>query len=187
MLFSIVAEPISHQQCRSVPFSSHPLQHLLNFFGHTWSMWKFPGQGSDLSHSSDNAVYLTHWATGHSQHFLFVDFSMMAILTKVRWYLFIVFVKFVLLFLGPNLQHMEVPRLGVELELHLSAPAPATATQDVSCICDLPHSSKLMATQILNPQSKARDWTDILMNTSQVHYLWATTGTPLFVVLIWFL
>ena len=33
-------------------------------------------------------------------------------------------------FLGLYLQHMEVPRLGVELELHLPAYATATATWD---------------------------------------------------------
>ena len=37
-------------------------------------------------------------------------------------------------FLGPRL---EVPTLGVELELHLSAYTAATATQDPSCIFDL--------------------------------------------------
>ena len=33
-------------------------------------------------------------------------------------------------FLGPHLQHMEVPRLEAELELQLPAYATATATQD---------------------------------------------------------
>ena len=31
---------------------------------------------------------------------------------------------------------------------------------------------------ILNPLSKARDWTCILLDTSWVHYCWATMGTP---------
>ena len=35
--------------------------------------------------------------------------------------------------LGPHLQHMEVPRLGVELELQLVATATATATWDLGC------------------------------------------------------
>ena len=42
-------------------------------------------------------------------------------------------------FLGPHVRHMEVPRLGVQLELQL--PAYTTATPDLSLICDLYHSS----------------------------------------------
>ena len=38
-------------------------------------------------------------------------------------------------FLGPQLKRMEVPRLGVELELQLSACATATATWDPNHIC----------------------------------------------------
>ena len=37
---------------------------------------------------------------------------------------------------------MEVPRLGVELELYLLAYTTATATWDLSCICKLHHSSR---------------------------------------------
>ena len=37
--------------------------------------------------------------------------------------------------------HMEVSRLGVELELPLSACITATITQDLSYVCDLHHSS----------------------------------------------
>ena len=46
-------------------------------------------------------------------------------------------------FLGPHLQHMEVPWLGVILgvKLELQLPASATATQDPSYVCDLHHSS----------------------------------------------
>ena len=40
-------------------------------------------------------------------------------------------------FLGLHLEHMEFPRLGVELELQLSAYATATVTPDLSHICDL--------------------------------------------------
>ena len=70
--------------------------------------------------------------------------------------------------LGPHVQHMEVPRLGVELVLQLLAYATATATWDPSSICDLHHSSQ--QPQILNPLSKARDPTLILMDISQVCY-----------------
>ena len=44
-------------------------------------------------------------------------------------------------FLGPHLQYVEVPRLGVELELQLQAYTTALATWDPSCVCDLHHSS----------------------------------------------
>ena len=49
---------------------------------------------------------------------------------------------------------MEVPRLGVELELQLLVYATATAMWDPS-LCNLHHSSQQC--QILNPLSEARD------------------------------
>ena len=52
-------------------------------------------------------------------------------------------------FLGLHAQHMEVPRLGVELELQLQAYTIATATQGLSGICNLRQSSQ--QGQILNP------------------------------------
>ena len=64
--------------------------------------------------------------------------------------------------------HMEVPRLGVELELQLLAYITARAMQDLSFICNLHHSS--WQHQILNTLSKARDQTHILMDPSQVCY-----------------
>ena len=57
--------------------------------------------------------------------------------------------------LGLHLQHMELPRLGVKLELQLLAYTTATETQDLSCICNLHHS--LRQRWILNPVSEARD------------------------------
>ena len=71
---------------------------------------------------------------------------------------------------------MEVPRLWVEAELQLLAYATAIATQDPSRVCDLYHSSRQC--RILNPLSKARDRTCVLLNTSGVHYHGATMGTP---------
>ena len=55
---------------------------------------------------------------------------------------------------------MEVPRLGVELELQLPAYTTATAMQDLSCICDLRRNVWL--SQILKPLNEARDQTRIL-------------------------
>ena len=62
-------------------------------------------------------------------------------------------------FLGPV--HMEVPRLGVELELQPPAYTIATAMPDLRHVCDLHHSSK--PHQILNPLREARDRTCIVM------------------------
>ena len=53
------------------------------------------------------------------------------------------------LFLGPFLQHIEVPGLRVELELQLLAYATAATTAVLSCICHLYHSVKQC--WILNP------------------------------------
>ena len=71
----------------------------------------------------------------------------------------------VFVFLGPYPWHMEVPRLGVELELQLQAAA--TATLDPSHVCGLQCSSQQC--RILNPLSKARVRTRVLMDTSWVH------------------
>ena len=60
---------------------------------------------------------------------------------------------FVVFVLGPHLQHMEVPRLGVKSELRLPAYATAIAMQDPSHVCDLHHTSRQC--QILNPPNEA--------------------------------
>ena len=61
---------------------------------------------------------------------------------------------------------MEVSRLGVESELQLLAYATATIMPDLSCVCNLHHSS--WQCQILNALSEARDQTCILMDTSSL-------------------
>ena len=76
---------------------------------------------------------------------------------------------------------MEVPRLEVKLELQVPATATTTAMQDPSSICSLHHSSGQR--QILNPLSEVRDWTCILMDTSQVCFHCTTTGTPTYCIL----
>ena len=47
----------------------------------------------------------------------------------------------------------------------------------LSATCTTVHSQQHW---ILNPLSKTRDWTLILMDTGWVHYHWATMGTPHF-------
>ena len=62
-----------------------------------------------------------------------------------RFYLFIylfIYLFVFLPFLGLLPWHMEIPRLGVELELQPPAYARATATRDPSRVCDLHHSSR---------------------------------------------
>ena len=62
---------------------------------------------------------------------------------------------------------MEVPKLRVKLELWLPAYTTATATWDLRWVCNPHHSS--WKRRILNPLSKAKDRTRILMDTSWVH------------------
>ena len=61
---------------------------------------------------------------------------------------------------------MEVPRLEVKSELHLLVYTTATAAWGLSLVCDLRHSSRQQ--QILNPLSKARGRTHVLMDPSRV-------------------
>ena len=63
-------------------------------------------------------------------------------------FFFFFFFFFFLVFLGPHLQYMEVPRLGVELELQPLDYTTITAMQDPSHICNLCGSS--WQHQILN-------------------------------------
>ena len=79
---------------------------------------------------------------------------------------FFFFFFFFFFFLGLHLRHMEVPRLGVELELRLLAYTAATATWDLSHTCDLPHNS--WQRRVLNPLSEVRDRAHILLDTSRV-------------------
>ena len=78
------------------------------------------------------------------------------------------FLFFFFVFLGLNLWHMEIPRLGIKSELQLLAYTTATAMQDLRCVCDLHHSSQQC--WVLNPLSEARDQTCILTDTSGFCY-----------------
>ena len=96
-----------------------------------------------------------------------------------QWYvnfpviLELVFILLVLITFGGGVggllqvQHREVPRLGVKSELQLPAYTTDTATPGSSCVCNLHHNSPQR--WILNPLSKARDRTC-------VH--WSMRGTP---------
>ena len=88
-------------------------------------------------------------------------------------------------FLGLYMRHMEVPRLGLQLELQLPAYAMATAIPDPSCICDLHHGSQQH--WILNPLNKAGDGTRNLIVPSWILFHCAMMGTPRFFFFFFFL
>ena len=70
----------------------------------------------------------------------------------------------------------------VESKLQLLAYRTATAMRDPSRVCNPHHSSQQC--RIPNPLNKARDGTHILMDTGQICFCWATTVTPLNMILI---
>ena len=77
------------------------------------------------------------------------------------------------LFLGPHLQHMEVPSIGVKSELKL----PDYCSH--SNMGPEPHLWPTHSSQqrrILNPLSEARDWMRFLTDISWVCYHWAMIG-----------
>ena len=69
---------------------------------------------------------------------------------------------------GLHSWHMEVPRLRAKVELQLPASATAAAMWDPNLICNLHQSSRQC--WILNPRSKVRDRTRVLLDTHQVHF-----------------
>ena len=81
--------------------------------------------------------------------------KILCLLAEMHMYFFLFF--FFLVFLGSHPWHMEVARLG--------------ANQSCSCR-PTPWPQQC---QILNP---LRDWTSILIDTSQISFHWATRGTP---------
>ena len=80
---------------------------------------------------------------------------------------FFVFLSFRLfVFLELHLQHMKVPRQGVESEIQLLPYNTVTATWDLRCVFNLHHSS--WQHSILRALSEPSDGTCILMDTSRV-------------------
>ena len=79
----------------------------------------------------------------------------------------LLFIYLILLFWATP-RNMEVPRLGVELELQQLPYTTATATWDPSRVHDLYHSSRQC--QILNSLSEARDPTHIPTVTRWAFY-----------------
>ena len=84
--------------------------------------------------------------------FLKWDFFFMEFRNIETQIIFVCVFFFSFFFLGSYSWHMEVPRLGVKLELQLPAYSMATAMPDLSLICDLHHS--LQQCVILNSLSR---------------------------------
>lgn len=96
-----------------------------------------------------NSIYLKYMFIFPWFHLLFEDFYF-----NLFYFILFYFILF-FVFLGLHLQHMEVHRLGVKLELELLAYTIATATRDPSCICDLYQSSQQVRPRI-EPESSWR-------------------------------
>ena len=97
--------------------------------------------------------------------FLFFSFLFSSFLPS-----FLLFVHSFFSFLGPHLQHMEVPRLGVCLELQLLTYTTSTVTRDPSSISYLHRSS--WQHWILNSLSGASRILVVFLTC------WATMRTP---------
>ena len=131
-----------------------------------WQMVRNQGQRTVIPPS--------RWTRHQSLFFSRVHFHTLN--SSFQFSFLFLFFFFFFCFLGPHLQHMEVPRLEVESELQLLVYTRATAMHDLSRICGLHHSSQQC--QIPSPLSETRDLTHNLMDTSQIHFHCTMTGTP---------
>ena len=111
---------------------------------------------------------------GHSRYTVIVSLVCSGVFWVLGGFFFLVVVFFFLVlcvcvcFLGLHLRHIEVPRLGVELELQLPAYTTATASPDPSHIYNLHHRS--LQHRIPDPLNEARDWTHVLMDSFPLHH-----------------
>ena len=128
-----------------------------------------------------------HWFWAHIQHSLCFYSCTQAIPSPFHscqpfcytQYLPDLFFVFFFSFLGPHLQHMEVPRLVINLELYLPAYTTSRATRDLNCIYNLYH----LQCQILIPLSSGIKPTYSWILVGFIN-CWAMKATP-FVLFEW--
>ena len=85
-----------------------------------------------------------------------IEHSFKVLKLTFKFYLFVYLCMYLFIyFLGPHLWHMDVPRLGVELELQLLAYPTATEIPDKRCACELHQSPQQR--WILKPLNRDRD------------------------------
>ena len=111
----------------------------------------------------DGTLYLTICGILDLRNYSNFEGSGLCHISLPPFHLLSLFLFFIFL---PHLQYMEVPKLGVQLELQLPAYTTATAMPNPSCICNLHWS--LWQHGILNPLREARDRIHILTDTSWV-------------------
>ena len=143
------------------------------------------GSISMIVHMLQNTTHFKCTTFKKEQVFTLFDISI-----NPERFLFLFFSSF-FSFLGPHLQHMEVPRLEAESELQLAAYTTAMATLDLSRIFDLcyslrqtrwtrsgfePASSQILC-QVLNPLShKGNSKVLFCFVNTHTHGVWMFLG-----------
>ena len=115
------------------------------------------------------SIYSVMWYIGyHTRSFRMISMWKWVGVFKQQFFFVCLFVLF---FLGLHLWHMEVPRLGIKLELHCQ-PRPQPQQRRIWA------ASATYITAHSNAGSLSHWVNCILMDTNKVHYCWATIGTP---------
>ena len=130
----------------------------------------------DLSHSTIKEYLHTHIYTRIHVYMCVCIYMSFQAYIHVYIYTHIYTYIYVCVFLGVHLQHMEVPRLG----LNWSCSCQLTPQPEQHQIWDAAPQQHC----ILNPLSGARDRTHIPMDIRWVCYRWAIMGTPKHIFLI---